>query len=376
MAIDGIDRLTTPVSTGGYFEGGGVLSIPAGAHNVSVRLANPYQALTCERAATVDSVTIVGQPFSPTGWRNARLKKNAPISRDSKAMVDELRSQIKNSPRGGNVGSSSWYGIPIYVVGRDQPTVRVEGPPDLPRDLQAMWEAVPLPPYAQPGLGNDQNLTLWQPSTDTYWDFWGLVRDPLTGVWRSRYGGRMTQLSRNEGHFVDPPGRLLGGSGSSIMLMAGIQRAEELRRGVIDHAVDFITVASRARDGWCWPAQRTDPGARRRSRAAIPSGARFRFPPSFDIKAYAQDPRHPLSRYALTVALAVQRYGMVVRDVSTDSPGFVAEDPVTLGHDPYPEIFEGQAPNSSGVLRNFPWRRLQVLAQPPGRGCTSDPDPD
>jgi hypothetical protein len=160
------------------------------------------------------------------------------------------------------------------------------------------------------------------------------------------------------------------------MLMAGMQRVEELRRGVIDHAVDFITVARRARDGWCWPAQRTDPGGTSRAKGAIPAGTRFRFPARFDIKAYARDPAHPLSRYALTVALAIQRYGMVVRDVSSTDPGFVAEDPTPLGYDPYPQIFEGQAPNTKGVLRNFPWARLQVVAPSPGRGCTDDPDPD
>ena len=374
VAVDGVERFVTQVAVDGYYEASGGLSVPAGSHHVSVRLANAYQALTCGRATMIDAVTIIGQPFSPTGWRNARLKKDAPIARHSKAMVAELRSQIRSAPRGAGVGTG-WYGTPIHVVGRDQPTVRVQAPPDRP-DLQAQWDAVPLPPNARPGTGDDGTLVLWQPSTDTYWDFWGLARDPRTGRWRARYGGRMHRLSRNQGHFVDPPGAGFGASGSSIMLMAGIQRAEELRRGTIDHAVDFITIASRARDGWCWPAQRTDPAGRTRFKGSIPAGARFRFPRSFDIKAYARDPAHPLSRYALTVALAIQRYGMVVRDVSTDSPGFVAEDPSALPRDPYPQIFEGQAPNSSGVLRNFPWSRLQVLAQPRGRGCRYDPDAD
>lgn len=371
VLVDGVPRLTTPVGTGGYQEIAARMSVAAGSHHISIRLSNAHQALTCGRATLIDAVTIAGRPFSPSGWRNSRLSKRAPRARNSRALVAELRSQIR--ARGAWVGTS-WYGTPIYTVGRDQPPVRVFGPPDRP-DLQAQWNAVPLPPNARPGAGNDGTLALWQPSTDTYWEFWGLSRD-AAGRWRARYGGRMQRLSRNEGHFVDPPGPRFGASGSSIMLMAGIQRIEELRRGVIDHAVDFITLASRARDGWCWPAQRTDRAGRRRSNDAIPSGTRFRFPRKFNIKAYARDPAHPLSRYALTVALAIQRYGMVVRDVSTKTPGFVAEDPTPLGYDPYPEIFEGQAPNSKGVLRNFPWARLQVVAPPRGRGCTDDPDPD
>lgn len=375
VQIDGVERLAGPVRTGSYGELGARLSIPAGPHHMAVAMTNPDAgSIFCRRSAVIDRITIVGQPFSPTGWRNARLAKDAPLARNSKAMVAELRSQIRSAPRGAGVGTS-WYGTPIYVVPPDQPTVRVAGPPDRP-DLQAQWDAVPLPPDARPGAGSDGSLALWQPATDTYWEFWGLTRDGRPAEWRARYGGRMQRLSGNEGHFVDPPGRGFGASGSSIMLLSGVQRVEELRRGVIDHAVLFVAIAGRARDGWCWPAQRTDPGASSRAKRAIPAGARFRLPARFDLKAYARDPAHPLSRYALTVALAVQRYGMFVGDVSGTDPGFVAEDPTPLGSDPYEQLFEGQAPNTSGILRNFPWRKLQAIAPPRGQGCTDDPDRD
>jgi hypothetical protein len=71
----------------------------------------------------------------------------------------------------------------------------------------------------------------------------------------------------------------------------------------------------------------------------------------------------------------VQRYGAVARDTSSEV-GFYAEDASPLGWDPYEEIFEGQPANSRGVLKNFPWRRLQVVAPPPGTGCVDDPDRD
>ena len=372
VSVDGVERLVADVSTGGYGEPGARMSIPAGRHRVAVAV-NTAGGAFCARSVWVDTVTAVGQPFSPAGWRNARLSKRAPIARDSPALVAELRAQIRSERRGAGVGTAS-YSSPVYTVPRDQPTVRVAAPGTRP-DLQAQWDEVPLPPDARPAAGTDQNLVVWQPSTDTLWEFWGLVRDPLLGAWRARYGGRMPHVSRSEGHFTDPPGPQFGASATSIGLLAGMQRIEELRRGSIEHAVDFAVLAGRGRDGWCWPAQRTDPEHSSRSRSSIPAGLRLRLPPRLDLRAYARDPRHPLSRYALTVATAVQRYGMVVRESSSDV-GFYAEDPTPLGWNPYDEIFEGRSPDGVGALRNFPWRRLQVLAQPRGRGCEYDPDRD
>jgi hypothetical protein len=370
LRIDGIERLAGPVSTGPYGELGARLSIPAGVHHVAVAVTNGPSPL-CDRSAWIDALTIVGQPFSPVGWRNARLSKRAPIAKNSRVLVGELRSQIKSRPRGALIGSSH-ASSPIYTVPRDQPTVRVHAPPGSRIDRQGQWAAVPLPPDARPASGSDARVVVWQPSTDTMWEFWGLAKDPF-GRWVARFGGRLPNLSRTPGHFVDPPGTGFGASATSIAIMAGTQRIEELRRGVIDHAVDMAVLKTGARDGWCWPAQRTDRHLSSRAANTIPGGTRFRLPANFDLAAYARE--HPMSRYALTVARAVQRYGAIARETSVEI-GFYAEDPTPLGWDPYPEIFEGRSADSRGALKNFPWRKLQVVAPPPGTGCTDDPDRD
>jgi hypothetical protein len=371
VAIDGVEKFASQVSSGGYSYVGGRMSIPAGAHRVSVAMTNEDVIVPfCARDAWIDTITLVGEPFSPNGWRNAPLKRNARIARHSKAMVAELVSQIRSAKRGAGVGTTQ-YSSPVYVVPPGEPTVKVAAVADRP-DLQAQWRAVPLPADARPAAGTDQDLVVWQPSTDTLWEFWGLQGKSSPASWRARYGGRMQHVSRDEGQFGNPPGSQFGASATSISLLAGMQRIAELQRGEIDHAVDFAVLAHRGRDGWCWPAERTDPHQTSRAKGAIPAGARFRFPPGFDLAAYARDPRHPLSRYALTVATAVQRYGMVVRE-SSSQPGFYAEDPAPVGFNPYPAIFQDRTPDSLGVLQNFPWGRLKVLAQPRGKGCVDRP---
>jgi hypothetical protein len=100
-------------------------------------------------------------------------------------------------------------------------------------------------------------------------------------------------------------------------------------------------------------------------------GTRFRFPPTFDLDAYAADPAHPLSPYALIVARAIQKYGMIA-DNSAGVVSFVAEDPTPRGTNPYPGFFQNKYPNANGVFANFPWSQLEVV-QPGGFGCVDKP---
>jgi hypothetical protein len=373
VSLGGVPRWSAVLRAGSYTYLGGPVSLPAGRHRLSVGMtSDPFLGPFCSRQAWIDSITLVAEPFRAHGWRNAPLGRHAPLAKHSKAMIADLRRQIASRPRGAGVGTAQ-YSSPVYVVPPDQPAVRVNGPPGR-ADLQAQWARVPLPAAARPAPGTDSNLVVWQPSTDTLWEFWGLRRDAV-GAWHARYGGRMPFVSRNDGEFEYPPGPQFGASATSIALLAGLQRAAELQRGAIDHAVDMAILARAGRDGWCWPAHRTDPEQRRRDSSAIPAGQRFRLPAGFDLERYARDPRHPLSRYALTLARAVQRHGLIVRESSAEV-GFYAEDPAPLGHDPYPAIFQGQSPDSRGALRNFPWERLQALAPPSGKLCLNDPDID
>jgi hypothetical protein len=373
VSVGGVPRWSAVLRPTRYTYLGAPVSLPAGRHRVSVAMtSDPLIGPFCSRQAWIDSITLIGEPFRARGWRNAPLSEHARIAKHSKAMVADLRRQIASRPRGAGVGTTQ-YSSPVYVVPPDQPTVRVNAPPGR-ADLQAQWARVPLPAAARPAPGTDQNLVVWQPATNALWEFWGLRRDAI-GAWHARYGGRMPFVSRNDGEFEYPPGPQFGASASSIALLAGLQRAAELERGTIDHAVDLAVLARQGRDGWCWPAHRTDPEHRRRDRAAIPAGQRFRLPAGLDLARYARDPRHPLSRYALTLARAVQRYGLIVRESSAEV-GFYAEDPSPLGRNPYPAIFQGQTPDGRGVLRNFPWSRLKALAPPHGKLCLDDPDID
>jgi hypothetical protein len=107
-------------------------------------------------------------------------------------------------------------------------------------------------------------------------------------------------------------------------------------------------------DTYSWPAQRTD-GASTDANA-IPEGARFRLDPKLDIDALNLP---PMTRM---MAIAAQRYGVIVRDQTGHAISFFAENPADHGSDPYtsPGGFYG-GPYPNAVIQAFPWDRLQLL---------------
>lgn len=239
------------------------------------------------------------------------------------------------------------YSTPVYTVGADQPTVRVTLD-NVQADLQEAFARVPLPAVARPADGTDGHLVVWQPATDTMWELWRARR--AADGWRAVYGGRMTGVSTNPGYFTEPS--VWGATATSLPLLGGLMRIDELRAGRIDHALAVALPRVRARV-LSWPAQRTDGNID--DPAAIPAGARLRLDPTLDLS------RLPMAPIVRAMATAVQRYGMVVRD-RAGAVAFFAEDPTPTGANPFlgPDgLFGGRS--STELLRQFPWESLQVL---------------
>ncbi|HEX8646025.1 MAG TPA: carbohydrate-binding domain-containing protein [Thermoleophilaceae bacterium] len=367
-----------PVTGSSYAWIGRRASIPAGTHTVKVSFTNDVSlAPVCDRNVWVDAVSLVASPFSPTGWRNTPLASNAPIASNSAALRGELIDQIDDDRQSGS-GAGAWVGFdrwtpPVYVVPFEQPKVNVI--PDVRPELTEQWTGVPLPPDARVSQGSaatpeesDRSLILWQPSTDTLWEFVGLGKDG-NGNWHGYYGGKMPKVSQHQGHWEGgslDAGDQFGASATSLSMLAGLQRLKELQRGVIDHAIDFGVTTPRGARAFCWPAQRTDEGLSLDPNA-IPAGTRFRLPAGLDLDAM---PMHP---YARMVAKAVQKYGMVARD-STGLPTLWAEDEFQTGEPGAYMAMWNADPSArpGGILDRFPWAQLEALA-PVESGCETAP---
>jgi hypothetical protein len=259
--------------------------------------------------------------------------------------------------------STTGYSTPIYTVPANQPTVYVkENNSDPSPTLQGAFSEVPLPANAQPAAGGDAQLTVWQPSTDRLWEFWGMTH--LSDGWHARWGGAMEHVSKSSGYFTPNSWHGAqynwGASATSLPLVGGLITLQDLQRGEIDHALALALPVTR--EGiWSWPAQRTDGVST--STNAIPEGARFRVDPALDIASLNLP---PLTRM---LAMAAQRYGIVIRDTS-GVVDFYGEDPAPTGTNPWRTIINNRPVWQ--LMSLFPWAHLQALRM---TVCTSQPCP-
>jgi hypothetical protein len=323
--------------------------VPRGSLAVLVVAA----ALIAPGVAQADYQPIRGTDFfAPTNVWNAPLSQSAPLASYSATMVGLLNQDV--STYGTWIATNS-FSEPVYTVPATQPNVPVTLQSITSVDaqtLQAAFQSVPLPPDARPADGTDQNLVVWQPSTQTMWEFWGLQHG-ANGGWQARWGGKMPNVNTNPGYFPAP----FGGTATSLPEVGGLMTIQEQSDGVINHAL-ALSVPHPMAGVFLAPAQRTDGDTPPWN--AIPEGIRFRLPASLNIDALH------LPRETAMMAKAVQRYGAIVRDTSADV-AFYGEDPYQYtkkyGIDPYgPYLFQNQWANQ--LLSVFPWKYLQVV-QPP-----------
>ena len=251
--------------------------------------------------------------FAPDSVWNARLADAAPRDASSDVLVGTLRDTVaQNLAAGWGPWIERSATTPLYVVPATQSTVRVQlDPGSWKLGLQQAFEAVPIPPDAVQAPGPDAHMTVWQPSTDRLWEFFKARK--LEDGWHANFGGAIASVSRSPGYYDEDawPGlsqTWWGASASSLPVIAGTIMIDELRAGVIPHALAMNIPWARPKV-YSWPAQRTDGTSTDPN--AIPEGARFRLDPKLDIS------RLDLPPMTRMMAKAAQR----VRDHRQGSDG-------------------------------------------------------
>jgi hypothetical protein len=293
---------------------------------------------------------------------NAPLADSAALDPGSAAIVNGLDTEVA---REEGLGIGPWISTDakIYVVGRDQPNVRVQldnPAPSWRAGLQAAFAAVPIPSGAQPGSDADAEMTVWQPSTDKLWEFFKMRL--LSDGWHAAWGGAIKHVSQNPGYYDAAawPGASTswGATASSLPHAAGVITLEDIEGGAINHAL-AMNLPSTCEGAYAWPAQRTD-GTSLASNC-IPEGAHLRIDSSLDIPALH------LPRLVEMMAEAAQKYGIIVRDQTNWAIGFWIESPAPTESDPFYSNaaptptgpFQGMWPNR--LMSYFPWSAVQVL---------------
>lgn len=298
--------------------------------------------------------------FSPTSFWYTPIPANAPLHANSANFVKEIIRQ-KAAYYGTVMINTREYTSPVYIASAGAPTVKVtqwdcqkKGYSDA--SLAEQWAAVPIPDYAVQSKGTDGEMTVYQPSTDTVWEFWQAKK--VDGKWQACWGGRLQNASTSSGAFY----KYYGTTATSLPFLGGQITAEELQRGEIRHAIGFSVVDAEAAGIFSWPANRSDGLNPLNLANRIPEGLRFRLDPTVNVDAL------PMSKAGKVIAKAAQKYGFVVWD-KAGALSLRAQNAVSYTaqgqSDPYPALFEGK-PNYA-VLNGFPWDRLQFLPKDYGK---------
>ncbi|HEX9172378.1 MAG TPA: DUF4124 domain-containing protein [Telluria sp.] len=319
-------------------------------------------------STTLAEVAIVTAPaplvtdaiFAPGSFWYAPIPANAPLHANSAGFVADFLRQKKAYYGTVNINTSA-YASPVYIAASDTPTTKVgysncqkKSYPE--PGLEAQWAAVPIPAFALPADGSDAEMTVYQPSTDTLWEFW--VTRQIAGGWQACWGGKMSNVSASDGTWPHP----YGTTATGLPFVGGQITAEELSRGEIRHAIGISLVEAEAASVVSWPARRSDGHNPQAAPNRIPEGLRLRLDPAIQVDAL------PMSTAGKIIARAAQKYGFVVWD-KAGALSIRAQNPksyTALGKpDPYVALFAGQP--SYAVLNGFPWDRLQFLPKDYGK---------
>lgn len=293
------------------------------------------------------------------------IPTNAILHSNSSGMVQDFLSQKPTTLYNGTVNiNTKSYSSPVFIAPAGAATQKVsqydcQGKGYLDSNLATQWAAVPIPSTAKASLGTDGEMTIYQPSTNTLWEFWKASKK-ADGSWQACWGGRMQNVSTNIGQFQS----YYGTTATSLPFLAGQITAEELKRGEIRHAIGIALRNASPRSLFSWPAQRSDGNGL----GIIPQGTRIRLDPTINVDSLSL---HPMAKI---IAKAAQKYGFIVWDTAGSISiraqnviSYTAAGQVDPYHSSttYTGLF-GSTPDYD-ILKNFPWNRLQFLPMDYGK---------
>jgi len=239
-----------------------------------------------------------------------------PVAANSAAIIASIGLDTGlHADFGSGLWQGSPIGIPFDVVTRSTPRSRVT----FEYSDESDRVGYPIPRRVHIEGGSDHHALLLDRSACRLYELGGLTKQ--NGRWNA-WAGATWNLRSNR---VRPAG-WTSADAAGLPIFPGLARYDEVRRGVIDHALRF-TVA-RTRRAYVYPARHfasslTDP-------SLPPMGLRVRLKASFDVRPYP--------RQARIVLIALKRYGMMVADNGSNwyiggapNPGWSNDQLHTLG---------------------------------------------
>jgi hypothetical protein len=201
-------------------------------------------------------------------------------------------------------GSYAGYGIPINVVGNTTPAVKVA----FDYDDESDHVLYPIPASPKIEGGSDGHILMLDKDLCRLYELFAARK--VSGAWHAG-SGAMWDLRSNA---LRPDG-WTSADAAGLPILPGLVRYDELTAGTIAHALRFTT--NRTRTSYIYPARHE--AGESSSSSLPPMGLRVRLKASFDTSGFSPQAR--------VIAVALQRYGMILAD--NGSPWYItgASDP-------------------------------------------------
>jgi hypothetical protein len=219
-----------------------------------------------------------------------------PVAADSSTLLQTIGLSTGLHP---DFGSYKGYGIPTNTVAGTRTKVRVRF--DYASESDKGPYPIPLHPKIE--AGSDHHMLIVDRDACRLYELWN-ARHTSTG-WRAG-SGAIWDMNSNA---LRPDG-WTSADAAGLPILPGLVRYPEVAAGVIDHALRFT--APKTRSAHIYPA-RHDAGSGS-SGSLPPMGLRVRLKASFDVSQ--------LSPQARVIAIALQRYGMILAD--NGSPWYIS----------------------------------------------------
>jgi hypothetical protein len=329
------DRSVTAGSTYTYgiraFNGAGT---SAGSNTVKVTAAAeaPPPPPPAPAAATFE------RPFAAQAWLYAPISGSPIADPDSAAMMS-LFSQ------GSHVADLDEFGVPFHRADASTATRSVTCTEPWGTCLLQRYNPRPLTVGMLPSPGSDAAMVVVDVGPRS-----GSMRGrTIDEYWQYAWNGGAPTTSWGTVVDLDGDGRTGGATGAGLSRAAGVVRADEIERGIVDHALVFSTRYCKTTT-FRFPASKTD--GKYAGAGAIPEGARYQLDPTLNPDAYG------LNRGERAIFVALQRYGAYAMDCGGATAALIFED--VPGNPGAPYQAAGLAWDYYGFSR-IPWGRGRFL---------------
>jgi len=263
--------------------------------------------------------------FSDDSFWNQPIAANVEIDPQSGKWIKMLELE----PSKENFGTifKKWT-VPIYEVNEHTKYVYIKNH-KLTKEQLKVWvpittdcfkqgpdyNPVPIPQNSPPDPETDAHYAVVDWNRMLAWDMWGLQQMD-DGSWESNTGmayrldgtgifnGTELGYVNDESVHFHGPSRAAG-----VPIIAGLIRYDEVMSGEIKHKLSCATRFA-AKQTFVYPASWTDGYVE----GGIPEGAVIQLDPNLDLEQFK------LTKEEVVVAIALQKYGMVVVDIAQGQP--------------------------------------------------------